>query len=263
MGATLRRTMRWHLGVMGLFAWALDACSADPAIEEGQRAVEGVAMAADLVGLSHAFAAPIVGVSDDLVAAQRAAAVAQAAFTPSGCTRIQLQNNIVRVIFVSECRGPFGMRVLGGTLDATITLASGQTVAFSGEVRTAHSTLRPQLNVTLSYLEGTFQAQFAGNFTGTGARGTAVTFEGRGIGTLDSTCVQINGSSTITAGGAPWGVLISNYNRCADGCPRTAGSLLINRNAGAPTRVEFIGGQNISVTTASGRNEEVTVPCGG
>lgn len=255
--------MKWHLGVMGLCAWTLEACSTDPVVEEGQRAAEAMAVASEVVGLARAFAAPTEGLSGDAAAAMRAAAVAQAAFTPTGCTRIQLRDNAVRVIFIGECDGPYGIRVLGGALVATVTLRGVQTgVGLSGELRTRHSTLRPALGVTLSALGGSFQAEYVGTVAGVGARGTAVTFEGRGGATLDADCVQLTGSAAVTAGSEPWNVLIASYGRCADGCPMRDGSLLLSRAAGAPTRVDLSGGENVSVTTASGRPEAATVPCG-
>jgi hypothetical protein len=249
---------------MGLMAWALGACSTDPAVEDGLRAAEAVAMASEVVGLAQAFAAPTAGLTSDAMAAERSAAVAQAAFTPTGCTRVQLRDNAVRVTFLGECNGPYGMRILEGTLVATVARRGEQMeVALSGDLRTRHSTLRPAVNVTVSALAGSFQADYAGNFSGIGARGTAVGFDGRGIGSLDASCVQLNGSAAVTAGSEPWTVLIAGYNRCAGGCPMSGGSLLINRASGSQTRVELSGGQDVSVTTANGRGETATVPCGG
>ena len=43
----------------------------------------------------------------------------------------------------------------------------------------------------------------------------------------------------------------------------SGGSLVINRAAGTQTRVELSGGQDVSVTTSTGRSEASTVPCGG
>lgn len=256
--------MKWRCGLMGLMAWALNACSTDPAVEDGLRAAEAVAMASEVVGLAQAFAAPTTGLSSDAMAAERSAAVAQAAFTPTGCTRVQLRDNAVRVTFVGECNGPYGMRILEGTLVATVARRGEQLeVALSGDLRTRHSTLRPAVNVTVSALAGSFQADYAGNFSGVGARGTAVSFDGRGIGSLEASCVQLNGSAAITAGSEPWTVLIATYNRCAGGCPMSGGSLVINRASGAQTRVELSGGQDVSVTTSTGRSESATVPCGG
>lgn len=256
--------MKRHLGVMGLLAWTLDACATDAAIEDGQRAAEAVAMAAEVVGLAQAFAAPTAGLTSDVMAAERAAAVAQAAFTPTGCTRIQMRDNAVRVTFVGECNGPYGMRILDGSLIATVARRGEQLeVALSGELRTRRSTLRPALNVTVSPLPGSYQVDYAGNFSGVGARGTAVTFDGRGIGSLDASCVQLNGQAAVTAGDGPWTLLIAGYSRCAGGCPASGGSLVINRATGVPTRVELTGGQGVAVTGASGRAEATTVPCGG
>ena len=256
--------MKWQLGFMGAMAWALDACTTDPAIEEGQRAAEAAAMASEIVGLAQAFAAPLGGSSDNVMAAERAAAVAQAAFTPTGCTRIQRRDNALRVTFLSECNGPYGMRVLDGTLDATVSLRGSQVeVAFAGELRTRHSTLRPALNVTLSPLPGSFQADYAGNFTVVGARGTAVTFDGRGAATLEADCVEIYGNAAVTAGAGPWTLLIASYRRCAGGCPMSGGNLILNRPEGTQTRVELTGGVNVSVTAATGLAETTTVPCGG
>lgn len=256
--------MKWRCGVMGLLAWALGACSTDPAVEDGLRAAEAVAMASEVVGLAQAFAAPTAGLSSDAMAAERSAAVAQAAFTPTGCTRVQLRDNAVRVTFLGECNGPYGMRILEGTLVATVARRGEQMeVALSGDLRTRHSTLRPAVNVTVSSLAGSFQANYAGNFSGVGARGTAVSFDGRGIASLEASCVQLNGSAAVTAGSEPWTVLIATYNRCAGGCPMSGGSLVINRAAGTQTRVELSGGQDVSVTTSTGRSEASTVPCGG
>ena len=256
--------MTWKLGLVGCFAWTLSACSTDPSIEEGQRAAEAVAMAGEIVGLARAFATPSTGLRSDVMAAEHAAAAAQAAFTPSGCTRVQLQGNAVRVTFVGECRGPYGTTLLDGALVATVSLRGAQTeVSLSGELRTRHSTLRPVVSVRLSALGGSYQVEYTGNFTGVGARGTAVSFDGRGIGSLDPTCVQLNGSAAVTAGSDPWNLTIANFNRCADGCPMSGGSLLLNRAAGTQTLVELSGGANVSVTGVSGRSEAATVPCGG
>lgn len=256
--------MKWSIGVVTTLAWALDACTTDPAIEDGQRAAEAVAMAAEVVGLAQAFATPTTGLTSDVMAAERAAAVAQAAFTPTGCTRIQLRDNAIRVSFLGACNGPYGTTIVDGALVATVSLRGSQTeVAFSGEVRTRHSTLRPALNVTTTVIGATVQADYTGRVEGLGARGTAITYEGRGIASLDPDCVQLNGSAAVTAGTDPWTVLVASYNRCSGGCPRSGGSLILNRAAGTQTRVETTGGAGVAVTGATGRAEAAEVPCGG
>ncbi|TAK18794.1 MAG: hypothetical protein EPO40_36140 [Myxococcaceae bacterium] len=254
----------WRCALALGMARALLACSTDPTVEDGLRAAEAVAMASEVVGLAQAFAAPTTGLTSDVMAAERSAAVAQAAFTPTGCTRIQLRDNAVRVTFVGECNGPYGMRVLDGALVATVARRGEQLeVALSGELRTRHSTLRPALNVTVSSLAGTTQVEYVGNFTGVGARGSAVSFDGRGVGSLEASCVQLNGSASVTAGSEAWTVLIASYNRCAGGCPMSGGNLILNRASGSQTRIELTGGQGVSVTNANGRAEAASVPCGG
>ncbi|MDB4929156.1 MAG: hypothetical protein JWM10_1640 [Myxococcaceae bacterium] len=249
---------------MGCLAYGLDACSADPMIEDGQRAAEAVAMASEIVGLAQAFAPSLEGVTTNAMAAERAAAVAQAAFLPAGCARVQIRDNAVRVSFDSECEGPYGTRYLSGSLVATVALRSAQVeVALSGEARTRHSTLRPAVNVTMFPAGGAIQADYAGNFTGVGARGTAVSFDGRGSASLGVDCVQLNGTAAVTAGSEPWTVIIAGYTRCLGGCPMSGGSLLVSRAAGTQTRVELGGGANVSVTAGTGRAEAATVPCGG
>ena len=249
---------------MGSFAWVLSACADDPAIEDGQRAAEAVEMASEVVGLARAFAAPSTHVTDLPTAVHDAAAQATVAFTPSGCARVQTSADAVRVTFVSECRGPYGLRVLDGTVTATLALRDGDVaVALAGDLHTQRATTHPALTVTLTTVGAGYQIQYAGNFTGTGSRGTAVSFAGNGPGSLDDSCVQLNGSAAVTAGGDPWTLLVANYNRCADGCPASGGSLVINRAAGTQTRVDLSGGQNVSVTTSSGRAASATVPCGG
>jgi hypothetical protein len=260
----MRAAMRGRLAVMGGLAYGLGACSTDPAIDDGQRAAEAVAMASEIVGLAQAFAPSLEGVTSDAMAAERAAAVALAAFSPAGCARIQTRDNAVRVSFVAECEGPYGTRFLDGAIVATVARRSAQVeVALAGEARTRHSTLRPAVNVTMYPAGGAIQADYAGNFTGVGARGTAVSFDGRGAASLGADCVQLDGTATVTAGAEPWTVLIAGYSRCLGGCPMRGGSLLVSRAAGTQTRVELNGGQSLAVTGAAGRAEAATLPCGG
>ena len=90
-----------------------------------------------------------------------------------------------------------------------------------------------------------------------------MTWDGHGIASLDAACLQLDGSAAVTAAGDPWSVLIASYNRCADGCPMSGGSLILSRATGTQTRVEFSGGNSVSVTAATGRAAAATVPCGG
>jgi hypothetical protein len=256
--------MKWRLAVMGCLAYGLGACSTDPTIEDGQRAAEAIAMASEVVGLARAFAPSLEGVTTDAMAAERAAAAATAAFTPAGCARVQTRGDAVRVLFDAECEGPYGTRFLSGSVVATVALRSDRVeVALSGEARTRHSTLVPAVNVTMFAAGGAIQADYVGNFTGVGARGTAVRFDGRGSGSLGVDCVQLNGNAAVTAGSDPWTVIIAGYSRCAGGCPMSGGSLVLNRAGGTQTLIELSGGENVSVTARSGRAEPATVPCGG
>ena len=256
--------MRWRAALGLLLGWTLSACADDPAIEEGRRAVEALALQAEAVGLAKAFATSLDGVTGNNTAAEAAARQAQAAFTPAGCARVQIRGNELRVT-LTDCNGPYGMAAMNGTLNATITVqsASQVDVLMTGDVRTRRSSFQPAVRASVTALLDSYSVQYSGSVTGTGSLGGAFTVSATGVGSLGAECVQLSGNASVGYGGQAWTVLIASYDRCAGGCPQTGGSLLLTRESGMQTRIQLNGGSEVTVTAATGREETSEVACGG
>lgn len=257
--------MKWRAVFGAVVGWSLTACGTDPAVEDGRRAAEALALEAEAVGIAQAFATSYDGVTGDVSAAERAAAQAQTAFSPSGCARVQIRANELRLT-LDNCAGPYGMTGLTGTLQATVNVRSTATVEFAmtGDLRTRRSSWRTDVHVTLTATGSSYSAQYTGVVTGTGSLGNAYTVSASGVGSLGADCVQLNGNVNLGVGSEAWSLLIAGYERCAGGCPRAGGSLVLTRpsNAGQ-TRVQFNGGSAVSVTIPAGRDESAEVACGG
>ncbi len=256
--------MRWRAALGLLLGWTLSACADDPAIEEGRRAVEALALQAQAVGLARAFATSLDGVTGNNTAAERAAAQAQATFTPAGCARVQIRANELRVT-LTDCVGPYGMVAMNGTLNATITVASASQVdvAMTGDVRTRWSSFQPAIRASVTALVDSYSVQYSGSVTGVGSLGGTYTVSATGVGSLAADCVQLSGNASIGDGATASTVLIASYARCNNGCPQSGGSLLLTRASGMQTRIQLNGGNAVTVTAATGREESSEVTCGG
>lgn len=256
--------MKWRAGLGVLAWWSLSACGDDPALEEGRRAVEALALQAEAVGLAQAFAVSLDGVTGDISATERAAAQAQAAFTPAGCARVQIRANELRVT-LDNCNGPYGMAAMTGTINATVNVrtAASYDVVMTGDVRTRRSSFQPAVRANITALSDLYSVQYSGTVTGVGSLGGSHTVSANGVGSLGADCVQLNGNASVGSGSDAWTVLIATYSRCAGGCPQNGGSLLLTRSSGTQTRVQLNGGSAVTVTTSTGREETSDVACGG
>lgn len=247
------------LALLSLSAVACGGSADADEIDTSSDAIEGTS---DTQALVSTTLDPVAAATTPEAAATMAVAAAPTYYQPAGCVVATAAGTTATYQF-TNCRGPYGLVSLNGTLTAQYVSrsVSGWTVHVTGSLQANSTTLRPDATVAVSSAGATRTATVTVAGSGTGRRG--VTYSNRGTYTAswDGTCFGINGSVTSTSDAAGSVTFTaSNYRRCRGECPAAGGALSVSGASGSTT-ITYSGGATATVTGR--RTTTVRLYCAG
>lgn len=244
--------MKNPVTLLALLSLHAAACGGDQAdTEEINTSADAIEGTSDTQALVSAAVDPAAAATSPEAAATMASAAASTYYQPAGCVTATASGATATWQF-TNCRGPYGLVNLNGTLTAQYLSrsATGWTTRVTGSLQANQTTLRPDATVAVSSSGATRTATVTLAGSGTGRRG--VTYSNRGTYTAswDGTCFGISGSVTSTSDAAGAVTFTaSNYRRCRGECPAAGGALSVSGASGTTT-ITYSGG---ATATVSGR----------
>jgi hypothetical protein len=236
-----------------------EADSAEDADESASVASTESALVAELSG--DVAAAP------DQLAAQVSARVGNR-FQPKGCVTSTQDQATVTYVFV-DCRGPFGLVRVTGTVTAVYSRASNggvNIVVSSKGLKANRSTLDLKSTVVVNHSAQGKVAQVDVDAQGTGPRGNLVLRKGSYTLSYDATaeCVALDGAWQTTTTRAAASTTVSGYKRCRGSCPAAGGSIVHTSARGETVTLTYDGSPMAQWASSErgGRSGTVTLTCG-
>lgn len=182
-------------------------------------------------------------------------------FWDEGCYVFTIDGDTITYT-LTDCRGPFGLVGVSG--DVTITYRMTRS-SIGFDITTSNLTIG---EASVSYTINADVATDARNVSvdsmgsTTGRRGNSITYSGSYDlrYNASSECAGIDGSWSANARAAAWTTTVTNWQRCADRCPQSGGTV---RYAGPARSVTltYDGSDTVSWTSDNGSSGEVELFC--
>ncbi len=165
---------------------------------------------------------------------------------------------------LTECSGPFGLSMVTGTVIVTYrpTLSSFGFDISTTDLTVAESTVSFTINADVSTDARNVSVTTSGGASG--RRGNRITREGSYDLRWNSSsqCAGLDGSWTTTVAGEAYTTSVTNWQRCADGCPASGGSISY-RGPNGSVVLSYDGSNEASWTSAEGDSGTLNLLCGG
>lgn len=211
---------------------------------------------------------PADGATDDEVVAKVKANIG-AFFKPAGCIVSSFVGNKATHVF-KGCSGPYGLAAFDGTVTSTYSVADGKltiTHTFDG-FKANGAQISGTRVITYAKENGKIVRTRTGNWSGTTAKGRAITHQASFVATWDpaTRCIERDGSAQTTIGAKSFERTLSDFKRCGIGrlgCP-DSGKLVLTRTKDAESlslTIEFLGGTSYRVTRPNGTSVERHLVC--
>jgi len=231
---------------------------------EGQGFAE---QASDNMDAVTAEAALIVSSLDGMTAtttpeeAVNANAANAATFWTEGCFTFVIDGDSITYT-LTGCSGPFGLVEVNGEITITYRMTRSS-IGF--DITTADLTIG---EASVSYTVNADVATDARNVSVssmgsiTGRRGSSISYSSSYDlrYNASSECAGVDGSWSATVGAASWTTTVTNWQRCADRCPQSGGTVTYSGPARSVT-LTYDGSDQVSWTSDSGGSGEVELFC--
>jgi hypothetical protein len=190
-------------------------------------------------------------------------------FQPAGCITTTWSGNVATHVF-TNCTGPYGMATFNGTVTSTYVREIGKlTITHEANGFTINAATVSGKRTVVYTRSGTVITRTrTGSWTGTTAKGNAISHEASFVTTYDTAARGItrDGSATTSVGGRSFSRSIEDYERCGIGslgCPNSGKIVLTRTNAtgSASLTIEFLGGNDYRVTRPNGTSVDRQLVC--
>lgn len=190
-------------------------------------------------------------------------------FQPAGCITTTIDGNTATHVF-EGCTGPYGLASFNGTVVSTYVREGGKlTVTHDARNFAINgATISGSRTVVYTRSGTTITKTRTGNWSGTTAKGKAISHQANFVTTYDAStkCITRDGSAQTSIGGREHERSITAYERCGVGslgCPES-GEIVLSKTTSGETMsltIDFLGGTAYSVTGPNGKSITLHLVC--